>query len=283
MAGADIQPDRESVRREWLQGAAGWRKWGSEFAIQSQAATDLIVETALVEPGMRVLDLASGSGQPAVSLARSVGPEGYVVATDLVPGMLLGTLERAAALECRNVDCVAADAGDLPFRSETFDRLTCRFGVMFFPDLEHALAEVQRVLKPGGRVAFLAWGEARRNNFFDATTGVLKRFVQSPVETSDLAHRFAEPGSLSTALRRAAFQEVVETFHSIRWPWPGPPEGYWDYSVEVRRSFRKIFETLPPDAQQQARQESIAEMTRYYDGRQVNFSAYIVIVSGVRD
>jgi SAM-dependent methyltransferase len=281
MAEADVQPDRDAVLREWSQGANGWRKWASEFAVQSQAATDLIVEAARVKPGMQVLDLASGSGQPATSLARTVGPEGYVVATDLVPGMLLGARERASVLECRNVDCVAADAGDLPFRSGTFDRLTCRFGVMFFPDLGHALAEVRRVLKPGGRVAFLAWGEARRNNFFDSTTGVLKRFVPAPVESSDLAHRFAEPGSLSTALGRAAFQEVAETFHSIPWPWPGPPEGFWDYSVEVRRSFRRLFETLPPDAQRQARQESIAEMSRFYDGRQVNFSAYIVIVSGV--
>ena len=283
MAGTDIQPDRDSVLQDWSQAAAAWRKWRSEFGMQSQAATDLIVEAALVEPGMRVLDLASGSGQPAMSLARAAGPRGTVIATDLVPGMLLGTHQQAATLDYRNVICAAADARALPFRSENFDRVTCRFGVMFFPDIERALAEVRRVLKPGRRVVFMAWGEAPRNNFFASTTGVLLRFVKSPPQGPDLAHRFAEPGSLSAALRRAPFLNVSETFHSIPWPWPGPPEGFWDYSVEVRRSFRRIFETLSPAEQQQARQESIREMGCLYDGGQVNFSAYVVIVSAVRD
>jgi ubiquinone/menaquinone biosynthesis C-methylase UbiE len=283
MAGADVQLDRDSVLREWSQAAGAWRKWRSEFGIQSRAATDLIVKAALPEPGMRVLDLASGSGEPAISLARAAGPQGTVVATDLVPGMLLGAHQHAVELDYRNVICAAANAEALPFRSGAFDRVTCRFGVMFFPDLQLALAEVRRVLKPGRRAVFMAWGEAPRNNFFASTTGVLLRFVKSPPQGPDLAHRFAEPGSLSVALRRAAFLEVTETFHSIAWPWPGPPEGFWNYSVDVRRSFRRIFETLPPEEQQRARQESIREMGRHYDGRQVNFSAYVVIVSAARD
>ena len=97
----------------------------------------------------------------------------------------------------------------------------------------------------------------------------------------DLAHRFAEPGSLSAVLREAPFQEIGETVHSIAWPWPGPPEEFWDYSVEVRVSFRRVFETLPPAEQQQAQEESLEEMRRYYDGHRVNFSAQIVIATGV--
>jgi hypothetical protein len=75
---------------------------------------------------------------------------------------------------------------------------------------------------------------------------------------------------------------VTETFHPIAWPWHGTPEGFWDYSVEVRRSFRRIFESLAPAEREQAKQESLAEMQRSYDGRQVNFRAQIVIVAGVR-
>jgi SAM-dependent methyltransferase len=191
MSGAEVQPDRESVLREWSQAAGAWRKWRSEFGIQSRAATDLIVEAAVPEPGMRVLDLASGSGQPAMSLARAVGPQGTVVATDLVPGMLLGAHQHAIELDYRNVVCAAANVEALPFRLGAFDRVTCRFGVMFFADLPLALAEVRRVLKPGRRAVFMAWGEAPRNNFFASTTGVLLRFVKSPPQGPDLAHRFA--------------------------------------------------------------------------------------------
>jgi ubiquinone/menaquinone biosynthesis C-methylase UbiE len=274
-------PDGPSVVREWTSAAGAWRKWRHEFALQSRAATDLLLEAARVEPGMRILDLASGSGEPAVSLALAAGPEGRVVATDIVPDMLLGAREHAADRGRGNVVFAAANGEALPFSDGTFDRLTCRFGVMFFPDVGRAMEEASRVLRPNGRAIFLAWGEARHNTFFSATTGVLLKHAPPVQQTPDVAHRFAEPGSLSAALG-PSFHQVTETFHSIAWPWPGTPEGFWDYSVEVRRSFRRIFESLPPVVRQQAKQESLAEMQRFYDGRQVNFGAQIVIATGGR-
>jgi ubiquinone/menaquinone biosynthesis C-methylase UbiE len=274
-------PDGAAVVREWTGAAGAWRKWRHEFALQSRAATDLLLEAARFEPGMRILDLASGSGEPAVSLARAAGPSGYVVATDIVPDMLLGAREHAADRGRGNVAFAAANGEALPFRDGTFDRLTCRFGVMFFPAVERAMAEARRVLRPNGRAIFVAWGDARHNTFFSATTGVLLKHAPPAQQTPDLAHRFAEPGSLSATLG-PGFQQVTEKFHSISWPWPGTPEGFWDYSVEVRRSFRRIFESLPPAERQQGKHESLTEMWRFYDGRQVNFVGQIVIASGVR-
>jgi len=273
-------PDGAAVLREWTSAAGAWRKWRREFALQSRAATELLLEATRVEPGMRILDLASGSGEPAVSLAMAAGPEGRVIATDIVPAMLLGAREHAAERGGGNVAVAAANSEALPFPAGTFDRLTCRFGAMFFPAIEQAIEEARRVLRPEGRAVFLAWGEARHNTFFTATTGVLLKHAPPAQQTSDLAHRFAHPGSLSAALH--GLEQVTEAFHSIVWPWPGTPEGFWDYSVEVRRSFRRIFESLSPAERQQAKQESLAEMQRFYDGRQVNFGAQIVIASGVR-
>ncbi|HKW98035.1 MAG TPA: class I SAM-dependent methyltransferase [Bryobacteraceae bacterium] len=282
MPSVPVAPDQDSIRRDWTQAAAGWRKWHREFAVQSREATKVLIQAAAVQPGMQILDLASGSGEPAVSLAQAVGPAGGVLATDLVSDMLLGTRAHAAELGRRNMDFIAASADALPFHAKTFDRVTCRFGVMFFADISKALAEIERVLKPRGRLAFAAWADASRNNFFAATTDVLRKFSNSPPQNPDLAHRFAEPGSLSAALRQSTLQDVAEDYHSIAWPWPGPPEQFWDYSVEVRRSFRKLLESLSPEQQREARIESIREMSRFYDGRQVNFSACIVIATGVR-
>ncbi len=89
-------PDpKESLRQEWLAAASFWKKWYPQFVIQTRAATDLVVQGAALSPGMHVLDLASGTGEPALTLAEAVGPQGRVVATDLVPEMLHAAQEHA--------------------------------------------------------------------------------------------------------------------------------------------------------------------------------------------
>ena len=103
------------------------------------------------------VDLASGPGEPAVTIARLVGPDGGVVATDLVEEMLAGARRRIAD-GVGNLEAQTADMQDLPFADGSFDRVTCRFGIMFAPEPARAFAEVRRVLRPGGKCAFMVWG-----------------------------------------------------------------------------------------------------------------------------
>src|SRR5438105_11808983 len=81
---------RRLVHDEWTDDATveAWRKWHPKMTIQLQAMTDALLEAARVRPGLRILDLSSGTGQPALDLARAVGPAGHVTATDLSPAML---------------------------------------------------------------------------------------------------------------------------------------------------------------------------------------------------
>ncbi len=74
----------------------------------------------------------------------------------------------------------------------------------------------------------------------------------------------------------------METFHLIPWPWPGTPEGFWDSSRELRVRFRQLFKTLLPHQRAQAKRKALGEIERYYDGHQVNFTAYIVVAAGFR-
>ena len=94
---------KEQQRQGWARSAAPWRKWFVEMATQSRVGTELIMEEAQVQPGMRVLDLASGPGDPALSLAEAVVPGGQVTATDLVPEMLDGLAEHAQARGLANL------------------------------------------------------------------------------------------------------------------------------------------------------------------------------------
>ncbi|HWL85920.1 MAG TPA: class I SAM-dependent methyltransferase, partial [Polyangiaceae bacterium] len=111
-------------------------------------------------PGEQVLDLASGSGEPALTLAKAVGARGHVIATDLSHAMLAIVGECVRARGLTNLSCRQADAGALTFPNESFDLVTSRLGVMqAFPSGE-ALREAWRVLKVGGRIALLVWDPA---------------------------------------------------------------------------------------------------------------------------
>src|SRR5271166_3939323 len=133
---------KEVIRKEWTGAAPLWQKWNHKFVIQTRAATELVARGAEVTAGMKVLDLASGTGEPALSLAQAVGPQGRVVATDLVPEMLEAARQNASARGLDNMEFRMADAESLPFADGEFDRVTCRFGIMFFPDIPKAMAEI---------------------------------------------------------------------------------------------------------------------------------------------
>ena len=121
--------------------------------------TDGFVEYAQPKSGMHVLDLASGTGEPAISLAMRVGAQGQVTALDLSADLLEIAKGRAQERGLQNFFTQQADAHALPFADNSFDLATCRFGVMFFRDVDGALRKLHRVLRrdlalvfsPGGR------------------------------------------------------------------------------------------------------------------------------------
>ena len=276
---------KAQLRQDWTEGAAGWRKWNAQFVVQSRAATDAIVQAAQVTPGMQVLDLASGTGEPALTLAEAVRPGGHVTATDLVPEMLAITEEFARQRGLMNLTTQPADAEALPFPDQTFDVVTCRFGIMFCPDAGQGLREIRRVLKPGGRAAFIAWGPFDQNPYVTTTVCVFMQHVQLPPPEPGTPHPFifAQAGTLSTALRAAGFAQVQEEVRTIPWVFPGPVASCWESAHEHSGpALRRFFEALAPERHAQVIREVHAAIRQYYDGQQVNFTARIVLASGRR-
>ena len=187
---AKIQKFREHLHQEWTvdRTIAAWRKWHAQIAAFTHGATEAILEAAQLRPGLHVLDLASGVGDPALSIAAEVAPAGRVTATDLGPGMMSLAEELARKKGITNIEFREANAESLPFADESYDVLTCRFGIMFFPDLRKALRECFRVLKPGGRAAFVAWGK-KEQPFFTTTAGILLKHVPVPPPPSPAKRR----------------------------------------------------------------------------------------------
>jgi len=274
---------KATIHEEWRGAAPVWMKWYAKLSSQSRRATELLVSGAALSPGQHVLDLASGTGEPALSIAKVVGSSGRVVATDMVPEMLEGARENASALGLSNMEFKVADAESLPFGAGEFDRVTARFGVMFFPDIHKALSEVRRVLKPGGRISFVVWGPPEGNPLFSTMTGPFLKHVQMPTAPPDApgVFRFADENKFAGVVSAAGFHSVKTATITVDWPWPGPPEEAWLATSEIAAPFRKMMDTLPPEKKKAVVEEVIAGIAHYYDGKQVNFPASLVSVQAV--
>lgn len=152
-----------------------------------------------------------GAGEPALSAARRAGLAGHVVASDLSPSMLAGAVRRARAQHQANVSFVTADMTALPFGNAVFDAVTCRFGLMFVPDVEAALGQIRRLLRPGGRAAFLVWGPMAENTLSAAIMMALDEVIGPAAgDLERLPFRLAEPGMLAELLRGAGFGHAEE-------------------------------------------------------------------------
>lgn len=119
---------KETQQREWDAVAAGWKKWWEWFELRAQHVSNRLIEIGNVQPGQNVLDVATGIGEPALTAAYKVGPEGHVIATDQAAGMLEIAGERKASLRLENLEFKHMDAEALDFPDESFDTVLCRGG-----------------------------------------------------------------------------------------------------------------------------------------------------------
>ncbi len=263
---------------------------GERFKRQSaemgEAVTAAIVDAALkglpIVDGMRVLDVACGAGEPSISMAALLQGKGQVVGADMAALPLEVARGRARKRGLENVEYMEADVHALPFGDASFDLVTSRLGVMFFGDLRKALGEVRRVLKPGGRVALLAWG-AMEQPYFQMTVGAVRR-VRPELEIpagAQTMFKFGEAGTLGAALREAGFGAVEEKLEKLRWDWHGSPEEMWDYFRGVTVPFRGMLEKVDGDAAVDA--AVLAALNEQFDGEYVRMDAQMVVATARKE
>ena len=279
----DLEQYRKVVRDEWTDGdtVAAWARWHPKIVAQQVHMRDALLQAARLEPGMRVLDLACGTGDPAIEMARQVGPDGHVTATDLSPQMLNVCRTNASAAGIANMDFVVADAEHLQFDPGSFDRVTSRLGVMYFVDVQRALAGIRRVLVPEGLVALQVWGPPDESPYFMNAVGPFAQRLNPPPPPADAPSplRFAPPGKLARALTAAGFRDTREDRRSLVLPWPGPPNELWQHLYDIAVPLRPLFDGLSGDERAAAIGESVEGYAKYHDGRTVNVPAAIVTVS----
>src|ERR1041385_2217627 len=144
----------ENMLEVWTESALYWTKHSDTIHKMFVPLTRALIERARIGKGQSVLDVAGGAGEPSLSIAEVVGPEGSVTCTDGVAQMVESARAESQRLGLANMQFQQCAADSLPFPDNSFDVVVSRLGIMFFPDPVAAMREMLRVLKPNGRLAF---------------------------------------------------------------------------------------------------------------------------------
>jgi ubiquinone/menaquinone biosynthesis C-methylase UbiE len=234
MTETDTQALKRTRRDDWDRMAAYWRKYDEGLRSGTAPLTRRLIELAGIRPGNRVLDIASGSGEPGLPAAQIAGPSGFVLLTDQSPAMLAVAREKAGAQGLQNVDFRVSEADQLDLEAESFDAALCRGAIEWFQDPIRCLRVVYEALKPGARFAVSAMGRPEVNRFFTTAVVVLLKHASLPSSgpAAPAFFAYADPDRLRSLLTEAGFREVhVESLEYIAWELPSGRE-YWNYTRE---------------------------------------------------
>jgi ubiquinone/menaquinone biosynthesis C-methylase UbiE len=279
-----MKPDQE-VTSVWRDSAPFWEKHREIIQQMFAPVTQALVEDGLISGGHTVLDVATGPGEPALTLAALVGAEGKVLGIDPAPEMVEAARRATDHLGFQNAQFDVASADRLPFPADTFDAVVSRFGVMFFPSPVDAVREMLRVLKPGRKLALAAWHLAERNPFFYTLSRVIERYVDSPPSAPDAPDpfRFASPGKLRDVLAEASAMAPSERLLQFTVQAPISVEDFWILRCEMSEKLREKVAMLSREQLPEVKREALDALRGYSTDRGMSFPAEVLIVSGTKN
>lgn len=208
---------KADLRREWGMSADGWKQHWNIWERAAQHVNERLVDLARIRPGHRVLDVATGLGEPAFTAARRVGPNGSVVATDLSPAMLFLARQEAARLGLHNIEFREMDAEEPDLPAQSFDAALCRWALMFLPHLVVALTRLRELLAPRGRFAAAVWANPENVPFTSVPMGAIRRVlhIAPPPAGTPGTFSLANEEVLQRAFAQAGFTEVAIERHIL--------------------------------------------------------------------
>ena len=258
MASAD--EIRDAQRARWAKLAASWDKWDAVIMDQLGPVGTAIIEGLQPADNAQHLDIASGTGEPGLSIAKLL-PNSRVMLTDLAPPMLEVAARRAQEQGITNVETKVCSADELPFDDASFDSVSVRFGYMFFPDLARATAEFARVLKPGGRLCAAVWVNPEDNPWTSIAMQAIATEVVVPPPDPDGPNMFrcTAPGYVGALYQAAGLHDIAE--------WDVPvalvtrsPEEYWQTMSEHVTAVATALQQVDAAAKERIRAYATAQV-----------------------
>lgn len=240
----DVARIKAGQRETWNTVSTGWDTVRDQFEAGAAPLTARMLEIADIQPGQTILDVATGHGEPALTVARIVGPTGRVVGTDISASMLDIARRRAVAFD--NIEFIEADLESLDLPAHSFDAALSRFGLMFAVDRAALFRMLHRLLLPGGVLAAAVWGPVSEHRISVGPIALSKRLGLPPPDPNDVGGPFSmsDPVRLRSDLTAAGFVEVPIEEHTAPFHFSSVDE-YVEYNKHA----------LPPQMMSTARDQ----------------------------
>ena len=274
---------RTQLHGMWASVAPAWAEHADYADTRGAVITDRLLELSAPGPGERVLELACGPGGVGIAAAGLVGPAGEVVLSDVAAEMTAIAAARAAAAGLGNVRTLTLDLDDLGQPDQAYDVVLCREGLMFALDPAHAVAEIRRILRPGGRVALAVWGPRARNPWlslvFDAVSAQLGVTLPPPGVPGPFA--LDDPERLAGLLAAAGLADVAVT--EVPTPLRDASfEAWLARTSALAGPLAKRLAALPEPARRQLRDRLEAAVRPYRTPAGLDFPGVSLLASGRR-
>ncbi len=256
---------REQQKATWNKFSPGWKKWDDFTMNFLKPMGDRIIEALNIKEDDHVLDIACGTGEPGLTIA-ALAHKGRVTGTDLADQMLLIAMENAERKQLKNYETNTCDVCELPYEQNYFDKISCRMGFMFFPDMQLAADEMYRVLKSGGIMATSVWSTGDKNAWVANIMGVINKNMQLPAPPAGGPGMFrcGAPGFMKSIMQKSGFKNIQEQTVSGKVLYAGFDE-MWQMMNEVAApvvgALSKADEALKQKIKGQAEQQSEQYLT----------------------
>jgi enediyne biosynthesis protein CalE5 len=270
-------------RQMWDNVAAGWQAWWETFESGAQKVSDKLVELAEIKPGDKVLDIATGIGEPAVTAARRVKPNGKVVATDISPQMIAIAKSRAKSLGLDSLmEFREGDAEKLKFPNSTFNAVLSRWGLMFLPNLPMALTTMRQFLTSGGRLSAAVWSAPSKVPLLDLAFSTVQKQINAPASPPGTPGPFAlaDAEALERSFSQAGFKDVrVEAF-PITFGFDSA-ESYTRFQQQITAPIQAMLANQTEESKKQVWDSVTDAVSQYADSQgRVNLDNEVICIVG---
>ena len=282
-----FNPDefKAQQRQMWNNAAAGWQTWWETIERGAQKVSDKIVQLAEIKQGDRVLDIATGIGEPAVTAARKVMPNGKVVAIDISPQMLAIARTRAKSLGLDGIMEFRESDGekiDLPDQTTKYDAVLSRFGLMFFPNLPSALVKIRHLLITNGRLSAAVWSTPSKVPLIDLAFSTIRKQINAPPPPPGTPGPFAlaDVEALKQLFSQAGFKDIkVETIQ-ITFAFDSP-ESYTKHIQQTATRAHEMIANQPEEVKKQVWNSITEAVWQYADSHgRINLDNEVICIVG---